>query len=185
MPSKTGYAILALACMISDKQDWYKVKDIAKRADIPQPYLHKILHALGKSGFIKTKRGRKGGMLLSCPANQITLLDIVEAVQGQEWMHRCLLGFAQCGDERNCPVHEFWKGEKENIKESMKQVTLDQVAEFEGKPGPPPTSSSCFLPDKSIFSRNNSPLPAKVTFCIPMIKSRCLLSSSSTTGSPS
>ncbi len=41
---RTGYAILALACMISDKQDWYKVKDIAKRADIPQPYLHKILH---------------------------------------------------------------------------------------------------------------------------------------------
>jgi len=135
LSNRTGYAILALACMISDKQDWYKVKDIAKRADIPQPYLHKILHALGKSGFIKTKRGRKGGMALSRPANQIDLFDIVEAVQGEEWIDRCLLGLAECGNERNCPVHEFWKGEKENVKARMKQVTLDQVAEFEDKPG--------------------------------------------------
>ena len=135
LSSKTGYAILARACMVSDKQDWVKVEDIAKRADIPQPYLHKILHALGKSGFIKTKRGYRGGVALSRPANEITLLDIVEAVQGEEWMHRCLLGLAECSDERSCPVHEFWKGEKENIIAKMKEITLDQVAEFEDKSG--------------------------------------------------
>ena len=132
---RTGYAILALACMTSDKQDWYKVEDISNRGDIPKSYLHKILHALGKSGLVNTKRGPQGGMALSRPADQITLLDIVEAVQGEEWMHCCLLGLAECSDERSCPVHEFWKGEIENIKDRMKQTTLDQVAEFEGKEG--------------------------------------------------
>ena len=132
---RTGYAVLALACMIDDKEDWYRAESISIRADIPKPYLHKILHALGKSGFIETKRGPKGGMALSRPANQITIFDIVEAVQGEEWMHRCLLGLAECSDEKSCPVHEFWKDEKEDIKSRMKEVTLDQVAEFEGKEG--------------------------------------------------
>ena len=123
LSNKTGYAVLALACMINDKQEWYKVDDIVKRTDIPKPYLHKILHALGKSGFIQTKRGYRGGMSLSHPADQITLLDIVEAVQGEERMDRCLLGLAGCGDERNCPVHEFWSAQKEKIIKSMKVFT--------------------------------------------------------------
>jgi len=135
LSKRTSYAILALACVINDKQEWFKVEDIATRTDIPKPYLHKILHALGKSGFIATKRGRKGGMALTRPANKITLLDIVEAVQGEDWMDRCLLGFAGCGDEMNCPVHEKWSVEKKRIRKLMKQFTLDQVAEFEGKPG--------------------------------------------------
>jgi len=135
LSNRTGYAVLALACMIDHKQDWVKVEDIVKRANIPQPYLHKILHALGKSGFIQTKRGYRGGMSLSRPSTQITLFDIVEAVQGEERMDRCLLGFSECSDEKSCPVHEFWKEEKENIKARMKQITLDQVAEFEGKEG--------------------------------------------------
>ena len=135
LSNRSGYAVLALACMIEEEQGWFKVADITKRADIPKPYLHKILHALVKSGFIEAKRGYRGGMALSRPADQITLLDIVEAVQGEEWMGRCLLGLAECGDERNCPVHDFWKEEKENVKNKMKQITLCQVAEFEGRQG--------------------------------------------------
>jgi len=82
LSKRTGYAILALACMIDKKQGWYKVEDIAKQADIPRPFLHKIILALGKSGLVTTKRGLHGGMALARPANQITLLDVAEAVQG-------------------------------------------------------------------------------------------------------
>ena len=121
--------------MINDKQEWYKVEDIATRADIPKHYLRKIVHASGKTSLFKTKRGYRGGVALARPANQITLLDIAAAVQGEKWMDRCLLGLVGFSDERNCPVHEFWSVKKNIIKESMKQVTLDQVAEFEGKPG--------------------------------------------------
>ena len=135
LSKKTGYAILALACMITEKQERFRVEDIAKRADIPKPYLHKILHPLGKSGFIATKRGYRGGMALARPANQITLFDIVEAVQEEEWMGSCLLGFGECGDERNCPVHKKWSIEKEKIKKLLKNVTLEQVSIFESKPG--------------------------------------------------
>jgi Rrf2 family iron-sulfur cluster assembly transcriptional regulator len=121
--------------MKNEKQDWFKVEDIATRTDIPKHYLRKIVHALGKTGLFKTKRGHHGGVALARPANQITLLDIATAVQGEKWMDRCLLGLAGCSDERNCPVHEFWSVKKEIIRESMKQITLDQVAVFESKPG--------------------------------------------------
>ena len=135
LSKSTGYAVLALACMITDKQERFKVEDIAKRADIPRFTLHKILHDLGKSDFMSTKIGYRGGMALTRSANQITLLDIIDAVQGEKWMDFCLLGFGGCSDERNCPVHEKWSVEKERIRKLMRQVTLDQVAVFESKPG--------------------------------------------------
>ena len=133
--SKTGYAILALACMSKTEGQWLKVKDITKRADIPKPFLHKILHSLGKSGFILTKRGYSGGMALARPANQITLMDVANAVEGDGWSHRCLLGMAPCGNERNCPIHEFWGERKEKVLEKLCQMTLDQVEEFESREG--------------------------------------------------
>ena len=51
LSKKTGYIILALACMMNEKQDWFKVEDIATRADIPKHYLRKIVHALGKTSL--------------------------------------------------------------------------------------------------------------------------------------
>jgi len=130
---RSGYAILALACLNSRQGQWVLVQEIADRTDIPKPYLHKILHALGKCGLIHTKRGYHGGMALSRPAAQITLLDVVQAVEGEKWSKRCLLGLAECSDERACPTHDFWKTERKRIEDKLKKITLAKVADYESK----------------------------------------------------
>ncbi len=130
---RTGYAVLALACLHGNEDRWVLAQEIATRADIPKPYLHKILHALGKAGVIKTKRGYRGGMSLAKPAKKINLFDLAEAVEGSKWMNRCLLGLSECSDERACPTHEFWTKQRRLVAKKLKSINLAQVADFEGR----------------------------------------------------
>ena len=130
---RTGYAILALACLHGREGQWVQVRDIADCTHTPKPYLHKILHALGRSGLIRSKRGYRGGISLSRPSAQITLMDVAEAVEGRNWTKRCLLGLEECSDERACPIHEFWSAQKKQIEAKLTQTTLADVAAQESK----------------------------------------------------
>jgi Rrf2 family protein len=127
----TGYAILALSCLGGPGGQPTLVRDIARYTGISKPYLSKIMHALAAKGLVETKRGYKGGVALARPPEQITLLDVAEAVEGNQWMCRCMLGLAECSEDRACPVHAFWKPLQEKIGNQLRELTLAQVAEFE------------------------------------------------------
>ncbi|MHC4413744.1 MAG: RrF2 family transcriptional regulator [Planctomycetota bacterium] len=131
----TGYAILALSCLEGADGCLVLAREIAGRTNIPKAYLSKILHALGRSGLIRAKRGYRGGFALTRPANRISLLQVADAVEGRGWIPQCLLGFATCSDVRSCPTHAFWKGERRKIESTLRRTTLAQVAAFERKVG--------------------------------------------------
>jgi Rrf2 family protein len=126
-----GYAIQALSWLARGDSGWRLAKDIAADAEVPVPYLSKILNALVKAQLVRAKRGYRGGFVLGRPADQIRLLDVVQAVDGSAWMGRCLLGLEVCSDERACPTHEFWKVERARIAECLASLTLEDVAAFE------------------------------------------------------
>jgi Rrf2 family protein len=126
----TGYAILALSCLVEDEDRWVLAKDIAAMTDIPAPYLSRVLHALGRSGLIRTKRGYRGGFALARPASRISLLDVAEAVEGRDWKSPCLLGLTSCAQIRACPTHTFWMRELARIERELRKTTLAQVGGF-------------------------------------------------------
>lgn len=127
----TGYAIQALGCLDPAGKQLVLARTIAEQTSIPKPYLSKILHWLRKSGLIVAKRGYRGGVALSRPANTISLLEVAEAVKGDEWRPRCLLGLSVCTDERTCPVHAFWTVERDKIEAQLRNVTLAEATAFE------------------------------------------------------
>jgi len=129
----SGYAILALARLPGPGGTWSLAKDIASSSGIPRAYLSSILHALARNGLIKAKRGYRGGFALAKPAEKISVLQVVEAVDGQTWRDGCLLGLSECSDERACPSHDFWKPEKDKIEQYLRSLTLAEVAEFEDR----------------------------------------------------
>lgn len=135
LSKSTGYAILALSCLQSCPARWILAKDIAGCTGVPLPYLSKLLHALTGSGLIETKRGYKGGFRLSRPADEINLMMIAEAVDGNAWLPQCLLGLEGCSDARACPTHEFWSAERLRIEQQLRTLTLRDVAEFESQRG--------------------------------------------------
>jgi len=134
LTTKSGYAVLALACLHGE-ENWVLVADIAARTGAPRPYLHKILHALGTWGMVKSKRGYNGGVVLARSATDINLLEVIDAVEGRQRIHRCMLGLEECTDERACPAHEFWSEKRRLIEEKLSNTTLAQVAAFERREG--------------------------------------------------
>jgi Rrf2 family protein len=95
------------------------------------PYLSKLLHRLGQEGIVVAKRGTFGGYALAAPPQQTSLLQIARAVEGESWMPKCLLGFAECSIERACPTHDFWTEERARIEAVLSQITVRDVARFE------------------------------------------------------
>ena len=130
-----GYAILALSCFDDAAERWVLLKDILGKVDVPGPYLAKILHALAKAGVVHAKRGYRGGFKLTRPAGQVSIAEIAGAVEGQNWLGRCMLGFAQCSDDRACPAHTFCVGERVKLRSFLEELTLRDVAGFERRHG--------------------------------------------------
>ena len=129
----SGYAILALARLAGPGGAWTLAKDIASSSGIPPAYLSSILNALARNGLIKAKRGYRGGFALGKPAKKISVLRVIEAVEGRAWREGCLLGLSECSDKRACPSHVFWKAQRNKIQQFLRSLTLAQVAEFENR----------------------------------------------------
>jgi Rrf2 family protein len=64
--------------------------ELAAAAEVPQPFLGKILQSLVRSGLIHSQRGASGGFVLGRPPAEVTLLDVIEAIEGPLFLNRCL-----------------------------------------------------------------------------------------------
>lgn len=129
-----GYAVKAMACLSEDGEAHF-VREVAECAQVPPAYLTKVFKKLVDAGILTSKRGWAGGTRLACAPEKITLLAIVEAIDGKDWNRGCLLGQEFCSDERACPTHEFWKVERQAIAEKLRHITLASCIEFERKRG--------------------------------------------------
>lgn len=127
----TGYAILALAYLDDVDDQWVKVREIGSCTDIPLPYLSKLLHKLGRAGIVVGKRGTFGGYALATPPGEISLLQVAEAVEGDSWMPKCLLGLTHCDLKLACPTHDFWTRERARIEAKLSNITVKDMARSE------------------------------------------------------
>lgn len=120
----TGYAIKALMCLESGDCVPRHVSDIARCTGVPRAYLAKILNSLARQGLVQTKRGYHGGISLAGTAEDISLLQVVEAVEGDQWLGECLLGMNGCDALAICPTHDFWSRIRQEITEELRKTTL-------------------------------------------------------------
>lgn len=129
----TGYAATALAYVAAGGGRPVLVREIAEATDLPAPYLAKLVHALAKRGIVGTQRGIGGGVTLARAAQDISLHDLCEALGDPVLQRRCMLGTAECSDERACPAHKFWVAQRVRAQEYLRSMTIADVAAFETK----------------------------------------------------
>jgi Rrf2 family protein len=137
----TGYAITALGLLNGPSGVPVQVKDIAQATGIPRAYLAKLVHDLQSKGLVATRRGYRGGVVLARPADQISLIDVAEAVSGKTFSVPCLLGMRECSDEHACPLHHLWKETVSAIHAGLSRTTLEEAASFRcihARVDPPP-----------------------------------------------
>jgi Rrf2 family protein len=126
-----GYAATALGYVAAAGGKSVLVKDIAEACVIPPAYLAKIIHQLAKRGVVATQRGVGGGVSLIRPASQVSLLELCEALGDPILEPRCMLGVAQCSDERSCPAHQFWTAHRAQHIDFLTRTTIADLASFE------------------------------------------------------
>ncbi len=116
------------------------LKDIAMRQGISLKYLDHILSSLRKAGLIKNVRGKGGGYSLTRPAEQITLCDIIEAVEGSLSPVECVDNPEYCKKTNTCSAYDVWVKVRESIEDVLRNTSLQSLAEsHEKKAGTPGT----------------------------------------------
>jgi Rrf2 family iron-sulfur cluster assembly transcriptional regulator len=110
------------------------IKEIAKRLNIPYHFLGKILQDLVYKGLLSSQKGPLGGFALAAAPDTMALAQIVEAVDGEEFAGRCVMGFPQCSGERPCAVHSQWGPIRERIRAMLAGENIAEMAKSMKKP---------------------------------------------------
>ncbi|MGB9773813.1 MAG: RrF2 family transcriptional regulator [Bacteroidota bacterium] len=105
------------------------IKEISGSLGIPTHFLAKILQSLTKSGLLTSNKGRGGGFALAVPAEKMTLLQVVQSIDGLEFARNCVMGFPDCSDSNPCPLHKSWAIIRAKAVQMLAHKTIAQLAE--------------------------------------------------------
>lgn len=133
------YGIRAVIYLAVNEKEGQKIgiKQIAKDLDIPSPFLGKILQQLAKHKILASTKGPHGGFGLNRPADEITLMNIVEIIDGTEVFDSCLLGLSICKEDAEkqgvCPMHPVSNPVRKSMYKMFEDQTVGALAKDIGK----------------------------------------------------
>jgi Rrf2 family transcriptional regulator, iron-sulfur cluster assembly transcription factor len=133
LSSSCKYGVRAVLLIASKPATEGKIglKTIASELKIPQPFLAKILQILSKSKILNSAKGPHGGFSLMRPATEITLMDIVRAIDGDEFFDSCLLTGEKCNyyepSRGVCLLHNDLRKEKVRLTRFFSSKSIDSL----------------------------------------------------------
>ena len=128
------YAISALVHLaLLPPGEYALAKSIATERGIPGHFLAKLLQELARDGFLKSAKGPHGGFRLNQPPEQISMLRIVEAVEGAGRYDRCIGGSAECDERALCGMHDSWMELRSRIIEYLGGTSIAELARSLGE----------------------------------------------------
>lgn len=122
---EADYAIRCVLYLAEHKDQVSAVSDISEKQEVPRTFTSKILQKLAKANIVSSERGVKGGFILSREAYRITLLDVIEAVEGPLSLNICVIDSKSCNRSTHCTVHPVWIKMNEEFKKSLSKYTID------------------------------------------------------------
>jgi Rrf2 family protein len=131
------YAIRAVLDIAAHDGDRRKAREIAERMSIPKKYLSRILADLVRGGVLQATAGPDGGYELTRPPRDVTMLQVIEAVEGETESRDCLLRGVPCQSGGICAVHQAWVSAESAMLAQLRQTTfanLDVKAELPPAP---------------------------------------------------
>jgi len=101
---------------------------IATSEKIPPSFLAKIISQLTIAGILHTARGARGGVFLSRPSKDISMLEIVEAIDGPIIFNECTVNPKICEFSKTCALHKVWCETRNDLIKRLQQVKVAQLA---------------------------------------------------------
>ncbi|MAD52021.1 MAG: Rrf2 family transcriptional regulator [Candidatus Marinimicrobia bacterium] len=123
------YAIRAMVHLSSHAaKEITHISEISKKQEIPESILRKIMGNLVKLGFVYSLRGKGGGVQLARSGSDITLLDVIEGIEGKIFLNQCLIGPDFCHRTPYCPMHLVWREAQDKMLNVLSGKTIEQLA---------------------------------------------------------
>jgi Rrf2 family protein len=125
IPKTAEYALRAVACLAADPEEPLPADQLARQTKVPRRYLHKVLQDLVQTGLVDSRSGPGGGYFLIRPADEISILEVVNAVAPLERIRHCPLGLPS--HTRLCPLHKELDRVYAATEAAFARVTIGQL----------------------------------------------------------
>ena len=127
LTKRSDYAIRAMLALTRAKGGLLSSRRIAEEMHIPPRFLPQIMGDLTRGGLVNAHPGRAGGYELAEDADSVTLLRVIEAVEGDQHRQVCVLRGTPCGQDGECGVHDIFFAAEGALLDRIKSATLGGV----------------------------------------------------------
>jgi len=125
---RLDYGLQLMTSLASDPENHSQpTAALATKLDMPLPFLHQIAHVLMQAGLIKATPGQKGGLRLSQQPQEISVLQIVVALEGPITLSPCQECDENCPRHQNCATLIIWNDLQDNISAHLSNIRLDML----------------------------------------------------------
>lgn len=127
--TKAGeYGLRAIRYLVEQSDaERVSIGDISASKHIPEPFLRKLFKPLVQNNIISSTRGVAGGVRLSRPAQEISVLEVVEALEGPLALNECLLEDSACEFMSECGMHDVWDEAQAAMAKVLRSKDLTQL----------------------------------------------------------
>lgn len=126
LTKRADYAVRA-AVVLAAAPEQHTGASIAADAEIPRSFLPQVMGDLVRAGIVERRVGRGGGYRLRRPAREVTLLEVIEAVEGDSRRQSCVLRGGPCGRDGHCQAHGAFFAAQEALIGSLRSARLSDV----------------------------------------------------------
>jgi len=125
--NRTDYGIRALVYLANHQGTHAKAADIGSVMGVPTGFLHQVLQELQRARLVSSRSGPAGGYVLARAPEDITILEIVEKLEGPIQTSECALRGGPCHWDQVCAMHQVWSAARAALSDSLRAATLARV----------------------------------------------------------
>ncbi|TAI46668.1 RrF2 family transcriptional regulator [Flagellimonas allohymeniacidonis] len=119
-----GVLFLALN---SDEKKKVQAKDLSAPINAPSSYIAKLLQELVRHGIVSSLKGPKGGFYLNDDNRQVSVMRIVDVIDGHDKFSSCMLSLEECDAENPCPLHDLVSNGKSEVVKNLENTTIEAL----------------------------------------------------------
>jgi FeS assembly SUF system regulator len=125
----TDYGIVVMAHLAEcADDDSHNARELAERTQLPAPVVSKILKSLTRAGLLISQRGSKGGYSLARTPGEISVVEMITALEGPVGITECTLHPGVCAQESSCQVRDPWQRINSAVHAALEKITLADLA---------------------------------------------------------
>lgn len=126
LSKRCEYGLRAVLFLVSrqGERPYVSIREMSSELDVSFHFLTKILQRLTEGGLLISHRGPSGGVALAKDARRVTVLQLIECLEGHDLFESCVLGLEGCGERTPCPLHGAWTRQRKALQELFSQATL-------------------------------------------------------------